>query len=321
MIHALAGNSMQSLNRYKLTEVLEGTSVKFSLTEPSLVMFYIDLPEGLKGEAELVRVSGTYTTKVSTEDINKGDETFLRQKGGFQHRQIIQFREFLDQGNYNIKIEAWEASGTGNRKMPRCEGYHMSLQVHPLYQEQLQSYIGAECDRTQFIPEHLTFDEIKEGKLSYPVSENTVDVAYLDLKQSGSGPFLFFFEIQYDPTDVGIVGLSLSQYDADASLFHQSALYRSPQDGVTQIFTIVESGTYAVGIQTLTSTHNMFVTHGIGHNAGQAFGQNLLHQPCAGMRYTYLVASTRKGDLRAMQANPFSMLSLLLGGGLSKIAK
>jgi hypothetical protein len=38
-------------------------------------------------------------------------------------------------------------------------------------------------------------------------------VAYLDLKKQGEGPFLFHFSLQYDPRVLGVLGLSLSQYD------------------------------------------------------------------------------------------------------------
>ena len=63
---------------------------------------------------------------------------------------------------------------------------------------------------TEYIPEHLKFDEVTRGKLTYPVSESTIDVAYLDLKGNGEGPFIFHFSLQYDPKVLGILGLSLS---------------------------------------------------------------------------------------------------------------
>lgn len=43
------------------------------------------------------------------------------------------------------------------------------------------------------MPEHLVFDEFRQGKLSYPISESTSDVAYIDLKADGEGPFFFYF--------------------------------------------------------------------------------------------------------------------------------
>jgi len=131
--------------------------------------------------------------------------------------------------------------------MPRCEAYQVGLSATPI-KESARESITETCQQSHYIPEHLKFDEVKTGKLSYPLQENTVDVAYLDLKNDGEGPFLFFFQIQHDPRDIGIVGLSLSQYDQETTTFKQAALWQSPQDGITQIFTVVESGTYAIGI-------------------------------------------------------------------------
>ena len=65
-IHPLSGNSLRQDTKFKLAELLEGTSVKFDLFETSLVNFYLEIPEGLKAEAEIVRVKGTYITKVGT---------------------------------------------------------------------------------------------------------------------------------------------------------------------------------------------------------------------------------------------------------------
>jgi len=88
-LHPLAGNSVRVDGRYRLTELLEGTSVKFELQEPSRVTFYMEVNEGLTSKARLERVKGTYTSLVTSNDLNKGEETFLRQDGGFDHRAII----------------------------------------------------------------------------------------------------------------------------------------------------------------------------------------------------------------------------------------
>ena len=65
-VHPLSGNSIRVDTKFRIAELLEGTAVKFDLFETSLVNFYLELPEGLKGEAEIVRVKGTYVTKVAT---------------------------------------------------------------------------------------------------------------------------------------------------------------------------------------------------------------------------------------------------------------
>jgi hypothetical protein len=109
-LHPIGGNALQYDGKYRLAELLEGTAIKFEIFETSQVNFYIELPEGLTAEAAMVRVKGTYSNRMKTEDLNKGEETFLRSKeGGFEHRTLIQFREFLDPGSYMIKLQAKEA--------------------------------------------------------------------------------------------------------------------------------------------------------------------------------------------------------------------
>lgn len=65
----------------------------------------------------------------------------------------------------------------------------------------------------------MKFDEVTHGSLVYPLSESTVDVAYLDLKGKGEGPFMFHFSLQYDHRALGVLGLSLSKYDQETSQF------------------------------------------------------------------------------------------------------
>lgn len=179
----------------------------------------MQVPEGLRAEAQLVKLHGTHSTTVASEDLNHMDETFLRQEGGFQHRAVVQFREFLDAGEYQIKVQAFDRPGVHSRVMPRCEAYQVHVVADPLYKQHAHSHLGDECPRDQFIPEHLVYDEVKNGSLAYPLRENTVDVAYIDLKADGEGPFLFFFEVQYDVQIAGVVGLSLSQYDQEKVVF------------------------------------------------------------------------------------------------------
>ena len=70
--------------------------------------------------------------------------------------------------------------------------------VDTLHPEHMNAHLGDECPNSFYIPQDLKYDSVQKGKLSYPLRDNTVDVAYLDLKNDGEGPFLFFFEIQYD---------------------------------------------------------------------------------------------------------------------------
>jgi hypothetical protein len=88
-LHPLSGHTLQSAGKYRLTELLEGSAIKFDLPEPSLIQFYLEMPEGIKGDAQITRVRGTYNRDFSSDDLNKNDETFLRRDGGFEHRAII----------------------------------------------------------------------------------------------------------------------------------------------------------------------------------------------------------------------------------------
>jgi len=124
-------------------------------------------------------------------------------------------------------MQSHEKTATTQRVMPRCEAYVIGLSINPI-STSAEEIFGEECLDTHFVPEHMEFDKPKSGKLSYPVSESVVDVAYIDLKSDGEGPFLFYFTINYDPRVIGLIGLSLHKYDTEKSTFTQSALYRVP---------------------------------------------------------------------------------------------
>lgn len=147
-ISPLSGGTLQHFGKYRLAELLEGTSVKFDLPAPSLVTFYLEVPEGLAAEAALEVVQGAHQTTVTTKDLNKDDETFLRQEGGFAHRGVIQFREFLSAGPHLIRIMAWEIAGGAAHMAPRCEAFDIALSVAPLNKTTPAYPIGEECLNT-----------------------------------------------------------------------------------------------------------------------------------------------------------------------------
>jgi hypothetical protein len=147
-ISPLSGGTLQHFGKYRVAELLEGTSVKFDLPAASLVTFYLEVPEGLSAEASLETVQGSHQTTVTTKDLNKDDETFLRQDGGFSHRGVIQFREFLSAGPHLIRLLAWEIAGGVAHKAPRCEAFEMGLSVVPLNRTPQAYPIGEECLNT-----------------------------------------------------------------------------------------------------------------------------------------------------------------------------
>lgn len=116
LLNRLAGNTLQFTNKYRVSEILDGGFVKFDLPEASLVTIYIEMPEGLQADALLERVGGEHETLAHTADLNKYDETFLRQQGGYNHRGVIQLREFLDAGPYQVKVQASEKN-KGTRRV------------------------------------------------------------------------------------------------------------------------------------------------------------------------------------------------------------
>jgi len=59
-ISPLSGQTLQHFGKFRLAEILEGTALKFDLTFPSLVSFYLEVPEGLQAEASLETVKGTH---------------------------------------------------------------------------------------------------------------------------------------------------------------------------------------------------------------------------------------------------------------------
>lgn len=106
------------------------------------------MPEGLAGEAALETVNGAHQTTVTTKDLNRDDETFLRQEGGFPHRGVIQFREFLSEGPHMIKLLAWEITRGHAHKAPRCEAFEIAFSVTPLNRTRHSYPIGEECLNT-----------------------------------------------------------------------------------------------------------------------------------------------------------------------------
>jgi len=63
----------------------------------------------------------------------------------------------------------------------------------------------------------------------------------------------------------------------------------------------------------------MFHTSGLGSETRAALGGRLLHDACLHVNYTYLVASSLRGDARSVRGGMSGLLSLFFGGGLEKM--
>lgn len=139
--------------------------------------------------------------------------------GQFEHRGLVQFREFLEAGSYMIKLQGFEINGANERIQPRCDAYHIDFKVLPLVEHRKGYALDEICMDTHFLPEKMLFDEVKSSTMKYHASQSVVDVAYVNLQGDGEGPFIFYFQIQYDPRMSGVIAVSLSEYDNENTKF------------------------------------------------------------------------------------------------------
>jgi hypothetical protein len=65
----------------------------------------------------------------------------------------------------------------------------------------------------------------------------------------------------------------------------------------------------------------MFLDDGLGSEAKGFLGHNILHEGCLGVRYSYLVASSMRGDSRTLVGGALGLLALLAGDGLGSIQR
>ena len=106
------------------------------------------------------------------------------------------------------------------------------------------------------------------------------DTTYAD----SEGPFLFYFQLDYDMMQEGVVGLVLSQYDPDRRSFREVALYEM-LDQQSVIVQIIEKGSYVVSVQPIASRKSKF----------GMIGDSSLHRgvqsQCFLANYTYFINS------------------------------
>ena len=69
---------MEIFSLFKITELLNRSSLKFTIAESSLVIFYMEMPKEIHGLAELTKTKGTYKSKTNSKDLNSQNDNFLR---------------------------------------------------------------------------------------------------------------------------------------------------------------------------------------------------------------------------------------------------
>ena len=108
---------------------------------------------------------------------------------------------------------------------------------------------------------------MKTGELSVDVERMVSEVTYFDLSGSGAGsyqegPFLVWFQLEYDTRQEGPLAVVLFNYDKNRTKFTEVGLYEA-HDGQSMIIQIIEKGTYAISIQSLDSTKQKYAQKGL----------------------------------------------------------
>ena len=83
------------------------------------------------------------------------------------------------------------------------------------------------------------------------------DTAYIKTEDQGEGPFLFWFQAEYEQGMEGTVGLVLYKYDRDTLRFQEIEMH-SAQEGQSMILTVIEEGTYVLKLETMSSTYQKY---------------------------------------------------------------
>jgi len=74
------------------------------------------------------------------------------------------------------------------------------------------------------------------GNLVKELTKYGADVGYFNFENSDEeGPFMVYFDLDYDLSQEGVVAVVLSQYDGDYSKFTEIALY-TVSDSQTVVF-------------------------------------------------------------------------------------
>ena len=147
-----------------------------------------------------------------------------------------------------------------------CETFTLHLTITPLKSATKLWKQDTEeefCEGQTYLANQLTLNAVTKGSIVHELSTLNTDVGYFDFsKTSQEGPFIVYFQLDYDQRQEGIAALALSQYDADSSNFRETALYVI-SDAQSMLLTIVEKGTYAISIQSIASTRKKFQQLGL----------------------------------------------------------
>lgn len=134
---------------------MNGERMTFEIFENSLVTFYMEIPKDITAFAELSKAKGTHKTRASTKDLNFKNDNFLRQKD-LSGQNVVEFREFLNPGLYNIRTHAFELEQELTYSMPRCQAFKVGMTITPLKDNKVPE--SELCTAPISLGEKLKFD-------------------------------------------------------------------------------------------------------------------------------------------------------------------
>lgn len=171
----------------------------------------------------------------------------------------------------------------------RCQTVKFSATIEPLHQS--NKPVQDKCMSLTTLGSKLDFAKHKHGTARYDVLTPISDTTYIKTDDQGEGPFFFFFSASYDPMSYeGQIGLVLYKYDSDSLTFHEIE-YMNAQNGLAQIVTKIEEGTYVLLLESLTSSQNKFTSLSAATKDYQRF-----NDPCLALNYSYYITSTYDFD-------------------------
>jgi hypothetical protein len=109
----------------------------------------------------------------------------------------------------------------------------------------------------------------------------------------------------------------LYRYDTEQLSFKEAAYYNL-QQGLSQIVTKLEEGTYVLLIESLSSTSEKFTTVTHSQLSAHEF-KRLVPDPCLTVNYSYYISTTYDEDLQKVDF--FDMLASIFGGFIPDSAK
>lgn len=272
-LHPLSGDIIDTYIPASIRSLDSGSRIIFKLDSAALVTAYVETPEDVPVALSIENEGGVEKSVALSSDQDSHHSNFLAQKG-FKKRKVALLREFLSEGSYVIQVKSVTSENTEESfdiKEVLCDQFTLGLTVSPTTSAKhkwLQDTTDtAECETTEEMPKQLAVGALTKGSFNLEMTTMVSTVSYFDLNSKAGikmqeGPFMVYFQLDYDMHQEGPLAVVLFKFDKGAGTFEELGLFES-QDGQSMIFKIVEKGTYAVSIQSIASTSQKFTQKGL----------------------------------------------------------